>query len=53
MGKVAVNKTFSTLRKKEMFINIIDEFNKRKTPEAIFAYLCDKSVIKFRNSINF
>ena len=42
MGKVAVNKTFSTLRKKEMFINIIDEFNERKTPEAIFAYLCDK-----------
>lgn len=42
MGKVAVNKTFSTLRKKEMFIEIIDEFNKRETPEAIFAYLCDK-----------
>lgn len=42
MGKIAVDKTFSTLRKKAMFIKIIDEFNGRQTPEAKFAYLCDK-----------
>ena len=42
MGKAAVDETFSKLRKKQFFISIINEFNQRKTPESIFAYLCDK-----------
>lgn len=42
IGKVAVAKTFSTLSQKEMFIRLVDEFNERKTPEAKFAYYCDK-----------
>lgn len=42
IGEVAVAKTFSTLSKKEMFIRLVDEFNERKTPEAKFAYYCDK-----------
>lgn len=42
MGKVAVSKTLSTLSKKNCYIRLIDEFNGRKTPEAEFAYLCDK-----------
>lgn len=41
-GKQAVGKTFTPLTKKNLFIKLIDEFNERKTPEAKFAYLCDK-----------
>ena len=40
--KSAVEKTFSVLSKKDLFTNLIDEFNERKTPEAKFAYYCDK-----------
>ena len=42
MGKLAVAKTFSSLSKRDMFTMLIDEFNERKTPEAKFAYFCDK-----------
>lgn len=42
MGKKAVAKTFSVLGKRDMFIQLIDEFNERQTPEAKFAYYCDK-----------
>jgi len=42
MGKEAVEKTFRNLAKKKFFIDLIDEFNAKKTPEAIFAHLCDK-----------
>lgn len=42
MGKVAVAKTFSSLSKRNMFTKLIDEFNERETPEAKFAYFCDK-----------
>lgn len=42
IGKSAVEKTFSVLSKKDLFTNLIDEFNERKTPEAKFAYYCDK-----------
>ena len=42
MGKKAVAKTFSVLDKKDMFTQIVDEFNERQTPEAKFAYFCDK-----------
>lgn len=42
IGKEAVSKTFSVLDKKDMFTKLIDEFNERQTPEAKFAYYCDK-----------
>lgn len=42
IGKSAVEKTFSVLSKKDLFTNLIDEFNERKTSEAKFAYYCDK-----------
>lgn len=42
MGKKAVAKTFSVLDKKDMFTQLVDEFNERQTPEAKFAYFCDK-----------
>lgn len=42
MGKKAVAKTFSVLNKKDMFTQLVDEFNERQTPEAKFAYFCDK-----------
>ena len=42
MGKKAVAKTFSVLDKKDMFTQLVDEFNERRTPEAKFAYFCDK-----------
>jgi len=42
MGKKAVAKTFSILDKKDMFTQLVDEFNERQTPEAKFAYYCDK-----------
>jgi len=42
MGKLAVSKTFSSLSKRDIFTKLIDEFNERKTPEAKFAYFCDK-----------
>ena len=42
IGEIAVEKVFDNLSKKDIFIKTIDEFNKRETPEAIFAYLCDK-----------
>lgn len=42
MGKKAVEKTFSALTKREVFTSLIDEFNTKQTPEAQFAYLCDK-----------
>ena len=38
----AVEETMSRLTKKNMFIELITEFNEQKTPEAKFAYLCDK-----------
>lgn len=42
MGKKAVDKTFRNLAKKDFFVSLIAEFDARKTPEAIFAHLCDK-----------
>ena len=42
MGKKAVAKTFSILDKKDMFTQLVEEFNERQTPEAKFAYYCDK-----------
>lgn len=42
MGKKAVDKTFRNLAKKQFYISLIDEFNAKQTPEAIFAHLCDK-----------
>lgn len=41
-GKLAVEKVVSTLQKKNLWKELIDEFNEKKTPEAKFAYLCDK-----------
>ena len=42
MGDEAVRNLFKDLDKKTMMINLINEFNERKTPEAKLAYLCDK-----------
>ena len=42
LGKQAVDKIVSKMKKKNFITSLIDEFNERKTPEAKFAYLCDK-----------
>ena len=42
LGKLAIDKATSCLRKKSFITSLIDEFNERETPEAQFAYLCDK-----------
>lgn len=42
LGNKAVEKICKKMRKKQFFIGIITEFNERKTPEAKFAYWCDK-----------
>lgn len=42
LGNNAVEKVCKNMRKKKFFIDLITEFNERKTPEAKFAYWCDK-----------
>ena len=42
LGSEAVEKTVANMKKKSLITSLIDEFNERKTPEAQFAYLCDK-----------
>lgn len=42
MGHEAVNNILDGLLDKELIINLIFEFDERKTDEAIFAYYCDK-----------
>ena len=42
MGKKAVEEVFSTLTKKDSYIDLIEEFEERKTRESIFAKMCDK-----------
>lgn len=42
LGSEAVEKTVANMKKKSFITSLIDEFNERKTPEAQFAYLCDK-----------
>lgn len=42
MGKKAVEEVFSTLTKKNSYIDLIEEFEERKTRESIFAKMCDK-----------
>ena len=41
-GHEAVTKILSHLKNKEEIMNLILEFDERKTPEAMFAYECDK-----------
>jgi putative hydrolase of HD superfamily len=41
-GHEAVSKILSNLTNKEEIMNLILEFDERDTPEAKFAYLCDK-----------
>ena len=41
-GHEAVSKILSNLANKEEIMNLILEFDERDTPEARFAYLCDK-----------
>lgn len=41
-GKKAVANIVSSLNTKDEYISITNEFNERKTKEAMFAYLCDK-----------
>lgn len=41
-GINAVNERASKLKKGDLLKSLVDEFNERKTKEAIFAYLCDK-----------
>ena len=42
LGHDAIIKVLDSLIDKEQLINLILEFDERKTPEAIFAYQCDK-----------
>ena len=42
IGKKAVEEVFSTLSKKNSYIELIEEFEERKTRESIFAKMCDK-----------
>lgn len=42
LGHIAVNKVLNNLLDKETIMNLILEFDERKTKEAKFAYLCDK-----------
>lgn len=42
MGKKAVLSVLEGFKDKEEIINLTNEFNERKTPEAAFAHLCDK-----------
>jgi len=42
LGHIAINKVLNNLLDKETIINLILEFDERKTKEAKFAYLCDK-----------
>ncbi len=42
LGHLAIAKVLSGLLRKEEIIDLILEFDERKTPEAIFAYQCDK-----------
>lgn len=42
LGREAVAEIFKNLRAKEVFETLLDNFEKKSTPEAIFAYKCDK-----------
>lgn len=42
LGDKAVNEIFKNLKQSKVFVDIITEFNKGKSPEAKFAFLCDK-----------
>lgn len=42
MGKEAVEEVLSTLTKKISYIDLIEEFEERKTRESVFAKMCDK-----------
>ena len=42
MGQKAVEEVLNTLNKKLQYIELIDEFEKMKTKESIFAKMCDK-----------
>ena len=42
LGHEAIIKVLGNLLEKEQIINLILEFDERKTPEALFAYQCDK-----------
>ena len=42
LGTIAVEKIVGNMKKKNLIKSLIDEFNERKTPEAQFAYFCDK-----------
>lgn len=42
MGKQAVEEVLSSLNKKAEYIDLIEEFEKMETKEAIFAKMCDK-----------
>jgi len=42
MGRKAVVKILSLLKDEDEYIELLDEFNERKTNDASFAYYCDK-----------
>ena len=42
MGKEVVEEVLSTLTKKISYIDLIEEFEERKTRESVFAKMCDK-----------
>lgn len=41
-GERAVKEIFKDLMAKEVFVNLIKNFDNKSTPEAVFAYKCDK-----------
>jgi len=48
MGRKAVKVIFGGLKKYEVLNSLLDEFNAKETPEAMFAYRCDKLEFNFR-----
>ena len=42
IGRKAVEEIFKKFISKEIFVNLLDNFEKKSTPEAKFAYKCDK-----------
>jgi 5'-deoxynucleotidase YfbR-like HD superfamily hydrolase len=50
-GHKAISEVFSRLKRGEDFISLIKEFDARETPEAKFAYMCDKLSADFQAKI--
>ena len=49
MGAIAVNEMTSGLAKKKYLRDLVSEFEKQETPEAVFAHFCDKMVCDIKS----